>query len=242
MQDTVQSAAIGGVSGFAGGYAGGASGGIVGSYAGGFAGGVTSGAIGGAASAATASALTPGSNRGEIWTATYQGAGTGALTGAALYGGRLLGQSINNWTDGYGFRTNNGVLNEMAAQGQGQNMVDFASLRYGTAPGVFNPNDPNLRPNDYAYTDLNTGKVVYGNLILKYPSAIQATGWHEGVHVTQSGGNWPSANRYVLETDAGRSTIGHAQLLDLSSQQIRGEIDYYNFNASKYGGASWHFR
>jgi hypothetical protein len=217
-------------------------GGYTNSVAGGFAGAVAGGAAAGATAGATATTLTPGSNSGDIWKATYRGAALGGATKATLYGAKLLGQSIHNWSDGYGFHTNNTILNGMASRGAGQDMVDFSADRYGTAPGKYDPTNPSLGPNDFAFTNMQNSEVTYGKLILDYPSAMQATGWHEGVHVGQSQGNWQTAGRYPLEMDAGRSTIWRAQRLDLTSQALKDEIGYYNDNAAHQNSPAWSFR
>ena len=236
-----QSAAIGLGSGLAAGYVGGSLGGIVGSYTNGFIGAVVGGSITGAVGEGIESALTPGSNSNATLNAVLDGGIIGAAMGGILYESRLLSQRMNNWTSGYGFKTNNGVLSEMASRGAGQEMVDFSATRYGTAYGVYDPQDPYIasHPGTYGYT-LPSGKVVYGRLIVDEPTAVQATGWHEGVHVGQFANGHLQAS-YAMEVDACKSNIWRAQRLDLSAYQIRGEIAYYNSNAQQGGLADWGF-
>lgn len=77
---------------------------------------------------------------------------------------------------------------------------------------------------------------------------LQATGYHEGVHVSQFESKqviWdysrpnPIVNRYSLEVNACRQTINNAWRLNLTNSVIQQQIDYYNYNARMGGLPLW---
>ncbi len=180
------------------------------------------------------------------------------VDGLAYFAGGVMGGYIGftatpyvqNWAGGYGFKSNNDVINSLANEGKYQDAIDFASKRYNLPNGEWTSNDPAFANGSgvVAYTDMNTGQVKYGPLTFSDKSLLQATGYHEGVHVSQFESKqviWdysqpdPIVNRYSLEVNACRQTINNAWRLNLTNSVIQQQIDYYNYNARMGGLPLW---
>ena len=171
---------------------------------------------------------------------SYAGAFVGGLVGSAV-GGAIVDsgqfQSFNNWKGGYGFKSNNDVIDVLAKEGRFQEAIDFAAKRYDLPSGRYDPNN-----SDFGSTDIVTGEVTYGKLAFSGRSQLQATGFHEGRHVWQLRNNkyifdWgkqdPLVNRYSLEIDAGKQTLSNAWKLNLTKQAIQDERNYLRSNQLK---------
>ncbi len=177
---------------------------------------------------------TMGGDGRDIGASAAWGAGMGGL------GGFAGSQQAQNWSDGYGFQPNNDVIDGLNHSGKYQESIDYAAGRYGFPTGKYDSNDPVFirRPTTFGYTDPGTGEVIFGPLAFAARSNLQATGFHEGVHVSQfkSGRVIRDANGYIkniytLEVDAGKQTLNNASRLNLTDQAIREERAYYKDNS-----------
>lgn len=196
--------------------------------------GALRGAVTGAISGGIASVVSGGSFGEGAAYGAMGGAGGGAISAFAT------SQQFTNSAEGYGFKSNNDVIDALGREGKFQEAIDFASKRYDLPSGSYDPNNPN-----FGVTDMTTGKVTYGSLAFSGRSQLQATGFHEGRHVWQVKMNkvifdWsksdPIVNRYALEIDAGKQTLSNAWKLNLTKQAIQDERAYLRENQIK---ASW---
>jgi len=230
---TAMGAAIGGVTG-----------GILGGVDPGIRGYVAAGMMGAGAGAAYATGGTEG--------LMHFGAG---LAGAFV--GYAVTPYVVNGLQGYGFKSNSGVIKSFVGEGQYQKAIDFAVERYGIASGTYNPNDPYFtqRPGVPAYTDAATGQVTYGPAVfIGYGiGSIQAAGFHEWVHVGQVKSGQivfndyqygdqmidQLANRTQIEMEAYAKTIQNAWRLDIHDWIVQRLIREYNAYATESHLPSW---
>lgn len=169
-----------------------------------------------------------------------EGAAYGAMGGAG--GGAIsafaTSQQFQNLAEGYGFKSNNDVIDTLGKEGRFQEAIDYASKKYNLPSGKYDPDNPY-----FGVTDMRTGEVTYGQLAFSGRSQVQATGFHEGVHVSQFKLGkvvWDSngtriINKYSLEVDAGRQTLGNAWKLNLTRQAVQDEKAYLRENLIKAG-------
>lgn len=161
---------------------------------------------------------------GNFW----QGAMTGAITGAAFAAVTSGIEMVRNYKDGYGFRTNTGVVKNLVRQANvngsidpvaAQRAIDYVTTKYGMngAKFTYDPNE-----SDYGVTSPTTGNITIGPAAFKSASFLNATAVHELGHsildrVLDSSGNFtgwaypqgsfPSSNA-TLSTDG---PLGYAQ-------------------------------
>jgi len=121
---------------------------------------------------------------GNFW----QGAITGAITGAAFATITSGIEMVRNYRDGYGFKTNSGVVNNLVNQANAggkidavaaQKAIDFAQKRYGLG-NMSMEYDSTL--DDWGSTNVDTGNIRIGDSAFSSASMFKATISHEYYH------------------------------------------------------------
>ena len=109
----------------------------------------------------------------------------GAATGAAFAGITSGVESYGNYKNGYGFRTNEGVISNYLKNNQYQDAIDFVQKKYGMSLGS-KGNNVSMKYNatlqEYGITDPVTGNIEIGPAAFKSSSELKATLVHEYGH------------------------------------------------------------
>ena len=120
------------------------------------------------------------------------------LVSSALWGGGLAVlssgvEAFKNSADGYGFRTNEGVLKNLRSNNQYNDAIKFVQNKYGLSTKV--KTSYNQYEQDYGSTNLYTGDISVGSAAFKSNSILKATIVHEYGHsildrIKDVNGNW----------------------------------------------------
>lgn len=114
--------------------------------------------------------------KGMLW-----GAASGAVFATATSGL----EALRNYKEGYGFRTNEGIIKNYIKNSQYQKAIDYVQVKYHMTSN-YQGNNVNMTYNsqltDYGVTDPLTGNIEIGPSAFRSSSELKATIVHEFGH------------------------------------------------------------